>query len=105
MCLDDLMDPDHGCVVIAGNKPGDKAVYFCDDGFTLKGEKKSECEDGKWSETAPTCESKFQIVNYTLFKVLDLEHCQTSVKRWLTFDFHDTTLYFYKNVLLFSPDQ
>ena len=64
---DDLNDPDDGCVVTTGNLPGKKAVYFCDDGFTLKGERKRECGDGgKWSGTYPTCESKF---NYTLFKI------------------------------------
>ena len=69
-CPDNLMDPENGCVVIAGNKPGDKAVYFCDYGFTLKGERKSECgDDGEWDGTPPSCDSKFQIVNYTLFKV------------------------------------
>ena len=63
-CPDDLMDPDHGCVVIVGNKPGDKAVYFCDYGFTLKGEKKSKClEGGMWDGKPPTCESKFQIIH------------------------------------------
>ena len=60
-CLDDLDDPEHGCVVTTGNLPGDKAVYFCDYGFTLKGEKKRKCEAGKWSGTYRTCESKFQI--------------------------------------------
>ena len=48
-----------------GNKPGDKAFYFCDDGFTLDGEKKRKCEDGKWDGTKPTCLSKFQIIKYT----------------------------------------
>ena len=67
---EDLMDPDYGCVVTIGNLPGDKAVYFCDDGFTLKGEKKRKCVDGgTWYGTAPTCESKFQIINYTFFKI------------------------------------
>ena len=58
---DDLDNPDDGCVVTTGKKPGDEAFYFCDYGFTLNGEKKHECEDGKWSGTEPTCESKFQI--------------------------------------------
>ena len=66
---EDLNDPDYGCVVTTGNLPGDKAVYFCDDGFTLKGEKKRKCVDGTWDGTAPTCESKFQIINYTFFKI------------------------------------
>ena len=48
--------------MIAGNKPGDKAVYFCDDGFTMKGEKKRKCVDGgMWDGKAPTCKSKFLI--------------------------------------------
>ena len=70
-CPDDLMDPDHGYVVTTGNVPGDKAVYFCDDGFTLKGEKKIKCIDGgTWDGTPPTCESKFQIISYyTFFKI------------------------------------
>ena len=68
-CPADLDDPEHGCVVTTGNKPGDKAVYFCDYGFTLKDEKKRKCVDGKWSGTDPTCESKFQTINYTLFKI------------------------------------
>ena len=62
---DYLKDPDGGCVVTTGNKPGDKAFYFCDDGFTLDGEKKRKCEDGKWDGTKPTCLSKFQIIKYT----------------------------------------
>ena len=67
---DELTDPDYGCVVTTGNLPGDKAVYFCDDGYTMKGEKKCKCEDdGTWGGTPPTCESKFHIINYTFFKI------------------------------------
>ena len=74
---DELTDPDYGCVVTTGNLTGDKAVYFCDDGLTMKGEKKRKCEDdGMWGGTAPTCESKFQIINYTFFKIFELEHFQ-----------------------------
>ena len=59
-----------------GNKPGDKAFYFCDYGFTLNGEKKHECEDGEWSGTDPTCESKFLMTHSLRFIILELEHCQ-----------------------------
>ena len=57
---DELDDPGYGYVVTIGNLPGDKAVYFCDDGFTMKGEKKRKCVDGgMWDGKEPTCESKF----------------------------------------------
>ena len=60
----ELTNPADGCVVMTGNKPGDEAVYFCNKGFTLSGEKKCKCgseEEGEWCGTVPTCESKFQL--------------------------------------------
>ena len=57
----DLDDPGDGCVIKTGNTVGETAFYICDEGFTLKGERKHECQaDGMWSGTEPTCESKFQ---------------------------------------------
>ena len=64
MC-DKLTNPDNGCVLTTGTRTGETAVYLCDDGFTLKGEKKCKCGDnGEWDGTDPTCKSKFQIILY-----------------------------------------
>ena len=64
----DLNNPDHGCVIKTGNTVGETAFYICDEGFTLNGERKRECEaDGTWSGTKSTCESKCQSFYYTLF--------------------------------------
>ena len=41
------------------NRPGTKAVYSCDDGFELVGDRKRLCQyDGTWDGEAPTCERK-----------------------------------------------
>ena len=41
------------------NCPGTKAVYSCNDGFELVGDRKRLCQgDGTWYGEAPTCESK-----------------------------------------------
>ena len=58
---DDLNDPGDGCVVMTGNAPGETAFYICNEGFTLKGDRKQECEaldpeNAQWSgDVAPTC--------------------------------------------------
>ena len=47
---DDLDDPDHGCVIKTGNTVGEMVYYICDEGYTLRGDRKRvreppECED------------------------------------------------------------
>ena len=74
-------DPDDGCVIKTGSTVGERALYTCDEGFTMKGERKRECEaDGMWSGTEPTCESTFQFFlnTHSLKRVIVLEmgHCQ-----------------------------
>ena len=50
-------DPGDGCVIKTGNTVGETAFYICDEGFTLKGDRKHECQaDGMWSGLAPTCD-------------------------------------------------
>ena len=54
-----LYDPENGSVKDGDNRPGTKAVYSCDDGFELVGDRKRLCQyDGTWDGEVPTCERK-----------------------------------------------
>ena len=54
-----LRAPRNGKVSVKGRDPGDRADYSCNDGFRLVGVQWRTCQDdGKWTEEAPTCESK-----------------------------------------------
>ena len=57
---DDLTDPDRGCAIRTGNAPFETAIYTCNEGYTLNGDRKRECEIinpdvATWSGTKPTC--------------------------------------------------
>ena len=55
----DLEDPTYGSVDDGDNHPGTRAVYSCNDGFELVGDRKRLCDyDGTWDGEAPTCERK-----------------------------------------------
>ena len=52
-----LADPANGRVSQGGNRPGDRASYFCDREYRLVGEPSRTClGTGEWSGEAPTCE-------------------------------------------------
>ena len=54
-----LPAPRNGQVEMSGTSVADKASYSCNSGFMLMGSRMRSCLDnGQWSETAPTCESK-----------------------------------------------
>ena len=49
---------------------GKTVNYSCDIGYEINGTKDSEChETGRWSTSAPTCDSKFRDLNFIYFKV------------------------------------
>jgi CUB/sushi domain-containing protein len=51
-----LKAPDYGSVDDGDNRPGTKAVYDCDKGFKLVGDRRRLClYDGTWKGKAPTC--------------------------------------------------
>lgn len=53
-----LTAPEYGSIKLSGRKPGSKATYTCNVGFTLEGEDTRKCQrNGVWSGEAPTCES------------------------------------------------
>ena len=56
---DDLDDLENGCVIRTGNPPFETAFYTCNEGYTLNGKRKRDCEISTemvmWSETKPTC--------------------------------------------------
>ncbi len=59
-----LIAPANGKVSVGGRHPEDRADYSCNDGFKLKGVGWRKCQDnGHWTREAPTCESKFVIIN------------------------------------------
>ena len=77
----DLDDPDNGCVIRTGNAPGEMAFYTCNEGYTLKGNKKCECmaidrEIAEWSWTESTFQ--FFLNTHSLIQVILLEigHCK-----------------------------
>ena len=62
MLCGDLDDPDNGCVIRTGTAPFETAIYTCNEGYTLKGDRKRECmvshpENVYWKPvlTEPTC--------------------------------------------------
>ena len=40
----DLTDPDNGCVIRTGTAPFETVIYTCNEGYTLMGDRKRECE-------------------------------------------------------------
>ena len=51
-----LDDPRNGDVRITGTNAGDKAIYQCDRGFVLKGDRIRKCQsNGQWSGNEPIC--------------------------------------------------
>ncbi len=48
--------PANGKVTYTGFYEGDRATYFCDDKYTLAGDKVRVCQsDGEWSGVPPLC--------------------------------------------------
>ena len=57
-----LADPANGRVSQGGNRPRDRASYFCDREYRLVGEASRICQDnGEWSGEAPTCERQGEL--------------------------------------------
>lgn len=55
----DLDDPNYGDVDVTGNTPGSKAIYTCDSGFKLVGNRKRFCQkNGYWTGRDPICKRK-----------------------------------------------
>ena len=53
-----LEAPENGNVKQTGVVLGSRALYSCDEGFVLSGDRKRICQrDGTFSGNAPTCES------------------------------------------------
>ena len=54
-----LSAPMDGAVELTGTQFGDKASYYCNPGFILKGDSSRECQaSGEWSGAEPVCERK-----------------------------------------------
>ena len=47
----------NGVVCYDGSSTGAEAVYFCNDGYQLEGERRRVCQsDGLWNGSVPTCD-------------------------------------------------
>ena len=56
---DELTNPVFGVVNATGDRVGDRAMYFCQSGYLLSGERERTCqENGEWTGNASTCQRK-----------------------------------------------
>lgn len=56
---DELTNPVFGVVNATGDGVGDRAMYFCQSGYLLSGNRERTCqESGEWTGSDPTCQRK-----------------------------------------------
>ena len=61
-----LTDPQNGEVTLTATTFMSTATYGCNSGYTLSGNGTLTCEaSGTWSDTAPTCVRKYNMVQVT----------------------------------------
>ena len=63
-----LDDPRNGDVRLTGTKVGDKAIYQCDRGFVLNGDRIRKCQsNGQWSGNEPICKGNNMLKSYCTY--------------------------------------
>ena len=61
-----LINPQNGQVTLTATTFMSTATYSCNAGYNLSGSATRTCEaSGTWSDTAPTCDRKYNMVQVT----------------------------------------